>query len=167
MSQPNLSRSHSLGMQLFREALRSKTIITKRALVAAAEAVNTDNESFEPPTRGKKALAIDDIARVCHEACRAAAAADGDTDRPTWADAPEWQKDTTRKGVRYIQEHPDAPAGALHQAWIDEKKSDGWVYGKVKDAEKKTHPMMIPYTELPLIEKVKDHLIATLTRALS
>jgi len=36
------------------------------------------------------------------------------------------------------------------------KASQGWVLGPVKDFEKKTHPDMIPYEDLPEVERKKD-----------
>jgi len=34
---------------------------------------------------------------------------------------------------------------------------EGWVYGPPpKDTDKRTHPLLIPYSELPEIEKEKD-----------
>jgi hypothetical protein len=39
-----------------------------------------------------------------------------------------------------------------------QKKADGWKFGKAKDAKKKTHPMMIPYRDLPAFEQRKDAL---------
>lgn len=112
-------------------------------------------------------LDVESIAQVCHEACRSVCEADGDTTRPSWKDAPDWQKTAIRKGVAYVQEHPDAPAGALHDSWMKEKTDAGWKYGKVKDKDAKTHPCLVPYEELPLVERVKDHLIKSLVQTLS
>jgi hypothetical protein len=41
---------------------------------------------------------------------------------------------------------------------MKEKVDLGWVYGEVKDAEKKTHPCILPYDELPLQQRTKDYL---------
>lgn len=42
-----------------------------------------------------------------------------------------------------------------HQNWIDDKIKNGWKFGEVKDAEKKTHPSLVPFAELPESEKKK------------
>jgi RyR domain. len=55
----------------------------------------------------------------------------------------------------------------LHQNWLDQKKKDGWVYGKTKDAEKKTHPCMVPYSDLPKEQQVKDHLFHAIVSILT
>jgi len=36
-----------------------------------------------------------------------------------------------------------------HEKWRKDKEAAGWVYGEVKDAEKKTHPSLVPFNELP------------------
>jgi hypothetical protein len=41
--------------------------------------------------------AIDQVARVCHEANRAYCQTLGDNSQPAWDDAPEWQKDSARQ----------------------------------------------------------------------
>ena len=41
-----------------------------------------------------------------------------------------------------------------HNEWVRERKGTGWVYGRVKDAEKKISPYMVPYDELS--EEIKD-----------
>lgn len=45
-----------------------------------------------------------------------------------------------------------------HKSWCDAKISDGWKYGDVKDAEAKTHPCLVDYSELPAEQQAKDHL---------
>lgn len=50
---------------------------------------------------------------------------------------------------------------------MEEKVNDGWVYGEVKDADKKTHPCIVPYNELPEFQKKKDHLFIAIVKALS
>ena len=42
-----------------------------------------------------------------------------------------------------------------HHEWVRERVDSGWVYGEVKNAEKKISPYLVPYGELP--EEIKDH----------
>lgn len=49
-------------------------------------------------------------------------------------------------------------AKALHNAWMQEKLAQGWKYGPVKDFEKKTHPDLIPYEDLPEDKKELDRM---------
>ena len=43
-----------------------------------------------------------------------------------------------------------------HEIWMKSKKDAGWVYGKKKDADKKTHPLLVDWDKLPKAEKQKD-----------
>ena len=44
----------------------------------------------------------------------------------------------------------------VHDVWAETRFSQGWTYGKERDDEKKTHPCLIPYEELPDNEKEYD-----------
>lgn len=46
------------------------------------------------------------------------------------------------------------------------KEEDGWVYGPEKDAEKKVHPCMVPYDQLPKEQRMKDVLFGAVVRAM-
>lgn len=43
-----------------------------------------------------------------------------------------------------------------HDVWAKGRMEEGWVYGEVKDSEKKTTPLLIPYADLPESEKMYD-----------
>lgn len=43
-----------------------------------------------------------------------------------------------------------------HEVWSANRIKDGWVYGEVRDDEKKQHPCLIPYEELSETEKDYD-----------
>lgn len=47
-------------------------------------------------------------------------------------------------------------AANVHDVWAAGRIKEGWVYGDVKDADKKTTPLIIPYSELPESEKEYD-----------
>jgi hypothetical protein len=115
----------------------------------------------------KKSMSIVGIAAVCHEANRAFCASLGDHSQPTWPEAPEWQADSAKKGVEFALANPDAPDSAQHDAWMADKIADGWVYGPVKDAEKKTHPCIVPFDGLPLEQQAKDKLFRSIVAALA
>lgn len=104
-------------------------------------------------------------ARAAHESNRAYCIALGDTSQPSWEDAPEWQKSSARNGV----------VGALngntpeqsHESWTAEKVSAGWVYGPIKDPEKKEHPCLVPYSDLPVSQRAKDSIFLAVVRAVA
>ncbi len=98
------------------------------------------------------------IARVAHEVNRAYCQSIGDTSYPTWEDAPDWQKESVIKGVLFRVENPDSKPSDSHDNWMKEKIADGWVYGEEKDPRIQTHPCIVPYEELPMEQRIKDHL---------
>jgi hypothetical protein len=65
------------------------------------------------------------------------------------------QKEALTDGVKFMLENPDITPKESHENWCRMKTRQGWVYGNVKDFEKKTHPDLVPYEDLPLIERGK------------
>ncbi len=112
-------------------------------------------------------MTIENIAEICHEANAAYCRALGDSSQPSWASAPDWQRNSAVNGVRFKIEHPEAPPSAQHEAWLEQKRTEGWKYGPVKNPEKKEHPCFIPYTGLPLEQRAKDHLFCAIVIALA
>ena len=107
-----------------------------------------------------------DIAMVCHQANKKWCEANDDNTQVDWRFAPEWQQKSAIEGVEFRLANPDAPASAMHDNWSKEKIADGWVYGEVKDSEKKTHPCLVPFEELPLYQQKKDKLFSAIVDAL-
>lgn len=107
------------------------------------------------------------IARTVHEAMRGWVKAHGGKPTPAWAQAPKWMKDSSKESVIFAINNPQAPHSAQHDQWMEQKKRDGWKFGKTKDAHKKTHPMMIPYEDLPEFERRKDAIVRALALSLS
>ena len=70
----------------------------------------------------------------------------------------EDQLNSLMQGVEFALENPNMTSEENHENWMKMKKSQGWVYGPVKDFEKKTHPDMVPFNHLPEIEKKKDRM---------
>lgn len=126
--------------------------------------MNKDN--FSPPET-VQANDIHTIARVSHEAIRAYKQALGEDPVPSWEDAPEWMRESSIEAVQSRMENPGAPPSAQHEAWMNQKEKTGWRYGPTKDPAQKTHPMMVPYGELPETERYKDVLIQAVVDALS
>lgn len=106
------------------------------------------------------------VAKTCHEANRAYCRAIGDDSQPAWEDAPDWQRSSAVKGVKFIWDNPDASPSASHESWLEEKRLDGWSYGPVKDSDARTHPCFVPYDELPVEQRAKDYIFGAIVRAL-
>ena len=50
----------------------------------------------------------------------------------------------------------------LHDSWMTAYYKMGWVYGEVRDTEKKTHPDLVPYWSLGQLERDKDAIFVAL-----
>lgn len=44
----------------------------------------------------------------------------------------------------------------VHEVWAANRIKEGWKFGNKRDDFKKTHPCLIPYDDLPEIEKEYD-----------
>ncbi len=44
----------------------------------------------------------------------------------------------------------------VHDIWAEGRIKEGWVYGKERNDSLKTHPCLVPYSELPESEKEYD-----------
>lgn len=98
------------------------------------------------------------IAMVAHEINRAFCQSMGDVSQVPWALAAQWQKDSELAGVEMHLANPHATPADSHASWLAQKVADGWVYGEVKDADKKQHPCCVPYDELPKEQQAKDYI---------
>jgi len=105
----------------------------------------------------KEIMFTEQVAKVCHNVNRAFCRTIGDNSQSTWKEAPEWQKESAINGVDYHMSNDVTPEKS-HENWMKEKEENGWVYGEVKDPNKKEHPCMVPYEELPAEQRTKDHL---------
>lgn len=107
------------------------------------------------------------IARVCHEANRALQIAQND---PTIPVAAPWDECGEEMQASAIDGVKGALAGNTpeqsHDGWVRFKVEHGWTLGPVKDEEKKQHPLLIPYDELPDSQRIKDDLFLAICRTL-
>lgn len=106
------------------------------------------------------------IAMVCHEVNRAYCQALGDDSQPPWKDAPPWQRLSALNGVALHMDNPGTGPEASHESWMREKQASGWVHGPIKDPEKKQHPCMVPFAELPREQQAKDFIFRAVVHAL-
>jgi hypothetical protein len=113
-------------------------------------------------------LGIDSIARVCHAANRELQIiAEDPAVSPPWDEAPDWQRESARAGVRAMFDGTATTPEEQHETWCAQKVADGWTYGETKDANAKTHPCLVPYAELPPIQRAKDALFRAIVSALT
>ena len=50
----------------------------------------------------------------------------------------------------------EAMAKNVHEVWAESRISQGWTYGPERNDALKTHPCLVPYEELPEVEKAYD-----------
>ena len=112
-----------------------------------------------------------DIAMVCHEANRALqillkfkCPGNGIKVSDHWeapyTDELTNQIESSINGVNFAIS--GATPEELHAKWCEEKVEQGWVYGPEKDFDKKTHPCLVPYSELHREDLRKDELFAAI-----
>lgn len=111
-------------------------------------------------------MSIVDVARVCHEVNRGYCDFLGDHSQVPWDDAPENIKQSAIDGVQAILDGTVQKPSDSHESWMRFKIADGWVYGPTKDQERKEHPCLIPYAELPAEQRAKDYLFFAVVNAL-
>ena len=111
---------------------------------------------------------IEAAAMVAHSTNRAWCQANGDHSQLPWENAPQWQKDSAIDGVRFHSLNPHAGDSASHDNWMSQKIGLGWIYGEVKDpdASPPTHPCLVPFSELPAHQQIKDALFRKVVHAI-
>ena len=107
------------------------------------------------------------IALACHGANAAYCRYLDDNSQPDWDDVDSVQKDSIYAGIRLHAENPEAGDEAAHESWMKAKIDAGWKCGETKDANKKTHPCIVPYAELPKEQQFKDALFRAIVLSLA
>ncbi len=112
-----------------------------------------------------RAQLIEAIAAACHQQNQAWCIAHGDHSQADWLATPGDIQGSAIDGVEKALTgmRPED----LHDSWVEFKQKTGWVYGLVKDLEKKTHPCMVPYSDLPPEQRQKDHLFIAMVTQLA
>ena len=99
-----------------------------------------------------------------YEAARLAAiAAQAPIVPAQWDDREQDFRDQfTRVIERQCGEQRSKSPEELHGSWMQAYFANGWVFGTQYDPEKRTHPDLIPYTDLGELEKDKDAVFVAL-----
>ena len=77
---------------------------------------------------------------------------------PTWDDLSDHARDLAALAVEKLLGEPPHTPEELHEIWAQPLRDLGWVCGPGWCDQKKHHPCLVPYDELPESEKIKDHL---------
>ena len=62
-----------------------------------------------------------------------------------------------------IEELREKLAEQIHEVWAKQRVSQGWTPGPKRDDTAKTHPCLVPYADLPEVEKDYDRATAMQT----
>jgi len=94
----------------------------------------------------------------------------GDYSLKEWEDAEGWQRESTIDMVKSVLAGNYSPRGE-HERWLEAKLKKGYVYGAVKNDDPSsgplTNPNILGYKELPLVQRMKDILLVTVTVGLA
>ena len=108
----------------------------------------------------------EDIAAVVHDTNKSFCGRIGES-QPPWRTAPRWQKESAIAGVKSCLGNPEWSPEEGHKNWLEHKLAEGWSYGPVKDPDKKQHPCMVSYDQLPAEQQAKDALFLSIVRSLA
>lgn len=109
---------------------------------------------------------INDASSVVHEFGRTYATMNGIVVHPPFDELPEWQQDAIKEQVFKVLNHQIGSPTQAHDSWVDNMYAEGWRYGAQLDHEKKEHPNICPWDELPEVERFKDVLFFTAVRTM-
>lgn len=73
----------------------------------------------------------------------------------------------TKGSVIAVLQDPNMSATQQHEQWMAGKLRDGWNLGPTKNPERKIHPLLVPYEQLPEVERIKDQLFNAVVCALA
>ena len=104
------------------------------------------------------------VAAVCHNAIKGLCEFHGDYSNPSFDEIELWQLESTYSGIDFVIENPDVTPQELHESWMKYKIEQGWFYGEEKDPEKKTHPCLVPYDQLPEFQQLKDSVFRSIVK---
>jgi hypothetical protein len=80
-----------------------------------------------------------------------------------WYDRDEkFQKQMIDVVQKYIKSTEMPTPEEVHNSWMKAYLDMGWKYGEVRDTEKKTHPDLLPFDQLPKDERDKDAIFLSL-----
>jgi len=112
---------------------------------------------------------LEDIARIAHETNKSYCELIGDKSQTDWFSAPEWQRKSAMSGVLFhldsLTKGQKPEPSASHNVWLAEKEAEGWKFGPIKNPELREHPEFVPYSQLPIEQKMKDYLFCAVVEA--
>jgi len=124
---------------------------TPGVLYASSSAVSLVSERLRGLATGDPV--VEACARVGYEVYRAGF---GDPTKPEWDSAPDDERETAREMVVAVLS--GSTPEQEHAKWCTRKDGAGWSFGDDYDEERKLHPNMVPYDDLPEEHRALDQL---------
>lgn len=109
---------------------------------------------------------IDKIACVAYTAIRTWCIRTKQEVSPEWTDLPDDYADHIKIVVaRAFADMKTPSAKQLHERCLKDGKTAGWGYGAQVDREKKLHPDILPWEQMTMDQRMKDHIFSAVIRA--
>lgn len=104
-------------------------------------------------------MKLEAIARLCHGVNQAiCVATDDPIPQVDWDVWDAERKMGLRKAVTDQLTNPVLTPEESHTKWLEYMRAQDWQYGEVYDVKEKTHPCMVPYSQLPMTQRIKDQI---------
>jgi hypothetical protein len=104
-----------------------------------------------------KEMLLEEVIYLAHEVNRAVRGCIGQDPGVPFGDVSPEKKASLRLSVLYAWEFGLSDCDEdSHNRWTYAKLREGWKFGEAEDSEKKTHPNLVPYDDLPWKEQLKD-----------
>jgi hypothetical protein len=102
------------------------------------------------------------LTQIVYEVNRTIRMCNGQAPIPAFEDAGQAKADSLLKAIIDVWSNChyscDIDGEKQHNNWVYAKLKEGWTYGPVEDFNKKQHPNLVPFEQLPWSEKIKDAL---------
>ena len=108
-----------------------------------------------------------DVARIVHSVVREYNILHNiPGDNFTWYRMSPDYRISIEESVKREMENPAKSPAESHEKWLKARIDDDWVWGPHKSQEMKTHPCIVPYDELPPVQKFKDTIFSKMVALL-
>lgn len=141
-------------------------VLTDSLPIICKHYININQHIKTMSENGRSMNKVEKVAYMTHQANKSWCELHGDYSQKDWNEAEDWQRESAIKGVQFRIDNPNAGDDAQHNAWMQDKIDNGWKYGEVKDPQRKLHPCIVPFEQLPEFQKMKDVIFCAIVDAL-
>jgi len=86
---------------------------------------------------------------------------------PSYKDLDPISRESLINSVAFITDNNITENKPIHDIWLEKMLKMGWTYGKDFDLEKKTHPSLVPFSNLPPEERAVDKLFRSVLKSIN